>query len=79
VIGPRGGYRAGGHGELLDRALDPQAPLADRGDDRRVGVARQDLVAIAGQTCGNSPADGPAAEYQISHAASRYNTVKAMV
>jgi hypothetical protein len=65
--------------ELLDRPLDAQAAAADRGDDRRIGVADEDFVTITGQTCGNSPADRPTANQEVAHGAQRYNTVKAMV
>jgi hypothetical protein len=59
--------RGGTGGELLDRSFDAQPGNADRRDDRRVSVAGQDVVAVPDESCRDSPADCPAAKYQVPH------------
>ena len=62
---------------VLDRAGDLQAPLADRRDHFRICVADGNFVSVAGQSGRDRAADGTAAEHEVAHGAKCYNTVKA--
>jgi len=66
-------------GEVLHRSLDPQAARGDGGNHGGVGVARQHLVAVAGQPSGHRAAHRTAAKHDVAHGAKGYNVINPAV
>ena len=66
-----GGDRRHLHGVLLHRALDREAVAVDRRHVLGVGVAHEDVVAVADEPGGDGPADRPAADDDVPHVAVR--------
>ena len=66
-------FQAGGRhgrgmdGVLLDRPLDAQPAGVDRSDVLGVGVAQNDVVAVAHQAGGDGAADRPSPDHGIAH------------
>ncbi len=61
--------RARAHGDLLDRSLDRQPVTVDRLDVVRVGIAEEDVVAVARKPRADGAADRSRSDHDVLHAA----------